>query len=1067
MSTTPFTRYVCWDKQPLSKVINTDAVSIDRAIFLATHTPFNSITYINSPRQIKDTSETQLLEELIHRSVNGEHTFVVMQGIHGTGKSHLIRWLKERYAAESQGTPLNDVVLLIERANSSLHQTLTQIVRSHLFDAKRFANQIKKLENATQQLSDEGLANTILNNLHVAIGEVEVPAPRRIQGNVSIFLLDHMIRQELKREGRAIDRVRIFLSGKSDSSGLTENELPQFTPEDFEFDISVLRNIRQEGYREATNLANDLYNRLKIRQDLADYLNQLLPFAIERTTALSANDLKQMFYDLRRELKQQGKNLVLFIEDISVFTGLDAGLVDVLVTQHTGEGGRGFCRLTSVVGITDAYFKDSFPDNIKDRVTHHLTLNIGDGEKESLLLNSQEAVADIATRYLNALRLHPEEIEEWVNLGARPSELPNACQTCPHRLICHAAFGTRPLASANDKESEAGLYPFNKQSLWTLYQGLDTTKVAKTPRTFLRKIMEYILQSHSAKVKEGQFPPSARELVDDVRPPTLKQDAQRRTITMQAPSTAVADRIESLVLFWGDRTINRSVEGERTAVGSLTEPIFNAFGLPFIEGDVTANPADKFPPIAQPQIVVPPTIQAGTKPLSTITPEPQLVVTEHPSDPIIKDIQEWRSGEVLANYSNLSKWLADFAREFVDWEAYRISLTQVENKVTGGRFVIEGQRGRAQGDYLVFERSDDLAFVLQALTDLNQRANLLNPTEIGGHLITLSNWMEREEARIVEFVQRPLANLESPRPLLELLVRANLFISCLGEQFTASQVSPCDLYLRLMKSSARQSSWQTVMNRSPYPRSKEWRDLARGLQAVEADCRRQLEILVNRRQGTSRQITFIDAASVLDIISVVKKEGWNIPQLDLQEVVAVNNNIWQPVATAYSKLQSNFAPTTQAETQHIQTVSDKLMGFLAGATPAEAFQAIDNLLQSFRDNSISVSSSRFAVNEALTPGKLTNRLKSLQAILDSENTEALILSLSGAGELLQESAAYVDYFERFVKVAHEEETKLRDRVAGLERESQGDDLYQQMLDEYDVLDQLFGTISTVEEETPT
>lgn len=1071
MSASPFTRYVCWDKQPLSKVINTEAVSVDKAIFLATHTPFNNITYLKSPRQIKDTSETQLLEELLHRSANGEHTFVVMQGIQGAGKSHLIRWLKERYAAESQETHLNDVVLLIERANSSLRQTLSQIAQSHLFDAERFANQIKKLENATQQLSDESLADTILNNLQVATREVTATAPRRIAGKVDKFLLDYFIRQELKQDGAAIERIRLFLSGKSGSIGLGENEHPKFGADDFDFSVGLLRSIRDEGgHRDARELAETLHHRPEKRQELADYLNKLIPFMIERTTALSASDLKQMFYDLRRELKQQGKNLVLFIEDISVFTGLDAGLVDVLVTQHTGEGGRDYCRLTSVVGLTDFHYRDNFPDNIKDRVTHHLTLNIMDGEKQSLLLKSEEAVAQLAVRYLNALRLPPEEIEEWVHLGARLSELPNACQSCPHRPGCHAAFGVSSLDSAGDKDSEAGLYPFNKQSLWTLYQGLDTSKVAKTPRTFLGSILEYILQSHGAKVKDGQFPPPARELANNVKPPELRQNTQRFTITNQTRSTAVADRIESLVVFWGDQTINRSAEGEQTAVGNLSETVFRAFDLPYIEGDVTANPASKSPTSVQSKTVAASTEQAETKRPSITTPlEPESVATKQSStDPIIQDIQEWRRGSELKNYAALTRWLAKFVLENIDWESYKISLTLVEDKLTDRhRLAIVGQKGRALGDRLLFERSDELAFVLQALTDLNQRANSLSPTEIGGHLIRLSNWMEKEEARIVEFVQRPLAELESPRPLLELLVHTNLFISCLGEEFTASQNSPRDLYLRMMRSSTRRNSWPTVLNRSPYPRSREWRDLVYGLQRVEVDCRDQLEIMVNRRQGTSRQITFIDAASVLDIITAIKKEGWDIPQLDLQEVAKIENKVWKPVATAYSKLQSNFALTAQTEKQHIQTVSDKLLDFLAGATPAEAFQAIGNLLKSFQDNAISVTTSRFAIDEALTPGKLTNRLEKLQTILNSESVESLVLSLSSAGDLLQEASAYVTYFERFVKVTSEKEAQLRDWVASLEREGQGDDLYQQMLDEYEALDQLLGSVSRVEEETLT
>lgn len=96
---------------------------------------------------------------------------------------------------------------------------------------------------------------------------------------------------------------------------------------------------------------------------------------------------------------------------------------------------------------------------------------------------------------------------------------------------------------------------------------------------------------------------------------------------------------------------------------------------------------------------------------------------------------------------------------------------------------------------------------------------------------------------------------------------------------------------------------------------------------METDCRGQLEILVNGRQGTSRQITFIDAASVLDMISVVKKENWDFSRLrhanrksGQQSLEAGCHCLWQ----ATTKLAS----VVQTEKQHIQTISDRLLNFL-------------------------------------------------------------------------------------------------------------------------------------------
>ena len=153
-----FENYVCWKQQKLSSIINVEALSIERPVFLATHVPFDKIIYLDSPSKHCRYSEERLLDELVERGRNDEHTFLVVQGMAGSGKSHLIRWLYERYKA--LGSPDNEVVMFIERANSSLRQTLLQIIQHEQFDSSRFTEQIKRIEKATNQLSDDALADT-------------------------------------------------------------------------------------------------------------------------------------------------------------------------------------------------------------------------------------------------------------------------------------------------------------------------------------------------------------------------------------------------------------------------------------------------------------------------------------------------------------------------------------------------------------------------------------------------------------------------------------------------------------------------------------------------------------------------------------------------------------------------------------------------------------------------------------------------------------------------------------------------------------------------------------------
>jgi len=93
---------------------------------------------------------------------------------------------------------------------------------------------------------------------------------------------------------------------------------------------------------------------------------------------------------LRRQLRIEGRELALFIEDITALTGIDEGLIEALINDHRGEGGGGLCRLTSITGVTDTFYSDRLPDNIKQRVTHRLTLNAGQGRQESDLLRDPE-----------------------------------------------------------------------------------------------------------------------------------------------------------------------------------------------------------------------------------------------------------------------------------------------------------------------------------------------------------------------------------------------------------------------------------------------------------------------------------------------------------------------------------------------------------------------------------------------------------------------------------------------------------------------------------------------------
>ncbi len=95
-----FVNFVCWDPITVPSSIATEAVSADREVFLATHSPLR----INQARLLGNTDientgstvrEKDVLTDFLGaRSTTGALLMPIVGGS-GSGKSHLVRWVKE------------------------------------------------------------------------------------------------------------------------------------------------------------------------------------------------------------------------------------------------------------------------------------------------------------------------------------------------------------------------------------------------------------------------------------------------------------------------------------------------------------------------------------------------------------------------------------------------------------------------------------------------------------------------------------------------------------------------------------------------------------------------------------------------------------------------------------------------------------------------------------------------------------------------------------------------------------------------------------------------------------
>src|SRR5690348_1824868 len=93
-------RFICWNREWVNETVHTEAPEASRSVFLATHAPLR-ISRRDASRPDDSeyelpVSEDQVLEDFLEREANNGILVMPVIGASGSGKSHLVRWVKER-----------------------------------------------------------------------------------------------------------------------------------------------------------------------------------------------------------------------------------------------------------------------------------------------------------------------------------------------------------------------------------------------------------------------------------------------------------------------------------------------------------------------------------------------------------------------------------------------------------------------------------------------------------------------------------------------------------------------------------------------------------------------------------------------------------------------------------------------------------------------------------------------------------------------------------------------------------------------------------------------------------
>jgi len=703
--------HACWKHENVAIALANTAnlQQSETHYFLASHAPFRRI---HNDRTKQDVTEGDVFEAVFHSGYRNVQA--IIHGEPGSGKSHLIHWLKLRFDEEiaSGGTLANVQSVLVERRNGSLKYALQQMIDQL---GQEFARYLETIRSALHQISSDTARQELAVQLKLELG------PRRIdKGRPSLpadlrYLSDCFVAPAFGEWLCRDDGTIATLVARLTQSSTVDERLwePEFQLRDF-----------QPPPRYQTNnppVVQDLVYQFleseELCQQACTLANEALRDAIRGMTGLSSVDLQNVFFDIRRDLAKQNKRLALFIEDVSVMSALDKEVVVALEPQ----AGKDLCDLHVVLGMTDSGLETirSLPANQLQRATHIFSVS----QSETQWGEDTDELARFTARYLNTIRLSQDGVKEVATLRRGGADVSvSACDKCPFDITdeCHKRFGAVEL----ENNTRVGLFPFTVQTprQWLhLFDAQGPAGFGRTPRAL---IMQLLLPALDFPERiPHQFPPPSITLA----PAALSYWTSFEEQYCGGWPGEERRRLQRLAAAWVD------AHDPHEAARQLA-PLCGALGFPTFTHHVVA-----------PQRPAPvPTPAVSTQPQAQ---QPPAALTR-----LLANMEQWMAGKPLSDDVEPRQLLYDLVRFSIPWP----DVTQVPPKERQhllrekSIIQIEGQKSRASGAVMQFPRDEETADLIRALARFHHLGkDSWNFADAERSKRTIALWLRRHTPRIV------------------------------------------------------------------------------------------------------------------------------------------------------------------------------------------------------------------------------------------------------------------------------------------------------------------------------
>lgn len=502
-----FERFRCWTTERVQESVFGDIASLRLdadAVFLAAHTSL-AIRHVKGAHIEADTPEQGVLRALTGSFGSpDDNTTIAITGASGSGKSHLVRWLR----AHLDDNAVRYHLIYVPRELATLRELIGRVLDGLPPSAESDAVR-QELDKAVAKKPAAQLAEELLDKVRSVVSfelpegtsegsdlrpvllgsRASSPEDRRENG-LGDLLLVRSIREHLLRPDGAITAIINSLRGQR--SGRDED-----TPE---FGVADVK-IRRAGIQ--TQLDAALQPVWRVVQHAPDaavsLLNEALPRAVAETLGMRAGvNISEVFRKARSQLRDEGKDLVLLFEDLAQFGLFDGELFDQFVLQP----GDALAPVRAVFAITDGKFRENVPDTVHTRLAHRFEIGNIDPDGADAL---GSPLTGLLARYLNVARVGRERlVEAWSSASEDERQtgtwVPNQCWDfdgggeCSNRETCWPAFGS---------VDGIGLYPYNGVAIRRTVAG---SREPVTPRLVVDTFVHDFLIEADAEIHDGRFP---------------------------------------------------------------------------------------------------------------------------------------------------------------------------------------------------------------------------------------------------------------------------------------------------------------------------------------------------------------------------------------------------------------------------------------------------------------------------------------------------------------------------------------------------------------------------------